>query len=157
MTSNCHAASQFVATLSIGFALCVTAAIAQDDAENPPTLKLDRVMSLPAFIGQTRVPATQPSHYSVETLAGGLSVPWALAFLQDDEILITEYATGNMRVLQSDGTLSQPISGLPEFSHEGWAGLFDLTLDPDFASNQTLYFSYTAPSGNPANNRDNSA
>ncbi len=106
-------------------------------------------MSSPAFMGQTRAPAADTSRYSVETLAAGLSLPWALAFLPDEEILINEYATGDMRVLDADGNLSDPVAGLPEFSHEGWAGLFDLTLDPDFNRNRTLYFSYTAPSGDP--------
>jgi glucose/arabinose dehydrogenase len=131
----------------VAFTLLPGVVLGQD--ENPPTLKLDRIMSSPAFGGQTRAPAAATSSYAVESVAGGLSLPWALAFLPHDEILITEYATGNMRVLQADGTLSLPVSGLPDISHEGWAGLFDLTLDPAFARNQTLYFSYTAPSGDP--------
>ena len=56
-----------------------------------------------------------------------------------------EYASGEMHVVDADGNLSAPLAGLPEISHEGWAGLFDLTLDPDFASNRRIYFSYTAP------------
>ena len=120
------------------------------ESDDPPTLKLDRIMSSPAFIGQTRAPAAPPSTYSVETVVGGLSTPWALAFLPGGEILITEY-TGAMRILLADGTLTEPLAGLPETSHEGWAGLFDVTLDPDFDDNATIYFSYTAPSGDPEN------
>jgi glucose/arabinose dehydrogenase len=119
---------------------------AQEESDNPPTLKLDRIMSSPAFIGQTRAPAAEPSTYAVETVVGGLSTPWALAFLPDREILITEY-TGTMKILRADGTLSDPLTGLPETSHEGWAGLFDVTLDPQFEENGLIYFSYTAPSG----------
>ncbi|MDX1390079.1 MAG: PQQ-dependent sugar dehydrogenase, partial [Acidobacteriota bacterium] len=118
------------------------------DSDNPPTLKLDRIPSSPAFIGQTRAPAADASAYVVETVVGGLSTPWALAFLPDGEILLTEY-TGAMRILRADGTLTEPLSGLPETSHEGWAGLFDVTLDPSFATNGLIYFSYTAPSGDP--------
>lgn len=120
---------------------------AQDDAENPPTLKLDRIMSAPAFMGQTRAPAAPVSTFRVETIASKLSVPWALAFLPDGGILVTEYATGDMKVVHEDGSLSAPVDGMPEISHDGWAGLFDLVLDPDYARNKTLYFSYTAPSG----------
>ncbi|MDH3439904.1 MAG: PQQ-dependent sugar dehydrogenase [Gammaproteobacteria bacterium] len=129
-------------------ALFLAGPLSGQEAENPPTLKLDRIMSLPAFAGQTRAPAAAKSEYTVETVVGGLSTPWALAFLPDDEILLTEYTAGTMRVVDKDGGLSDPVSGLPEFSHDGWAGLFDLTLDPDFANNGTIYFSYTAPSGN---------
>ena len=128
--------------------LSATSLFAQD-AENPPTLKLDRIMSLPAFAGQTRAPDAGRSAYRVETVVGGLSTPWALAFLPGGGILISEYTTGNLRVLKKDGSLSAPVKGLPAISHEGWAGLFDIALDPDFSDNGRVYFSYTAPSGDP--------
>ena len=54
-----------------------------------------------------------------------------------------------MRIIDSEGIASESLLGLPEISHEGWAGLFDLTLDPDFEKNNRVYFSYTAPSGDP--------
>ncbi|MFT5500975.1 MAG: glucose/arabinose dehydrogenase [Woeseiaceae bacterium] len=138
---------QILAAVIAAETLPLEVALAQDEVENPPTLKLDRIMSSPAFAGQTRAPAAQVSAYEVETLVGGLSLPWALAFLPDEEILISEYATGNMLVLDDNGKLSEPVSGLPAFSHEGWAGLFDITLDPDYVDNGIVYFSYTAPSG----------
>jgi glucose/arabinose dehydrogenase len=137
----------FVSAAIFACVLLVDGALAQEDTENPPTLKLDRIMSSPSFMGQTRAPAAKPSEYEVETIARGLAVPWAIAFLPNDEILISEYATGNMRVLDAQRVLSTPVDGLPEISHEGWAGLFDIALDPDYEQNHTLYFSYTAPSG----------
>ena len=114
----------------------------QEESENPPTLKLDRIPSMPAFVGQTRAPAAGPSDFKIEVLAADLSKPWALAFLPDGEILINEL-TGQMRILDNSGQLSRPLAGLPEISQVGWAGLFDVALDPDFASNQWLYFSYS--------------
>jgi glucose/arabinose dehydrogenase len=135
-----------VSTLSV--AIVTVPALAQE-AENPPTLKLDRIPSMPAFAGQTRAPAAPVSTFEVETVAGGLSTPWALAFLPGGGILVTEYTTGTMRIVEADGSISAPIAGLPEISHEGWAGLFDVTLDPDFGNNHYLYFSYSAPSGDP--------
>jgi len=119
-----------------------TPSAAQEEAEELPVLKLDRIPSAPAFAGQTRAPGDDKSDYAVETVVSGLATPWALAFLPGGEILINEY-TGNMRILEVDGHLSEPLRGLPEMSHEGWAGLFDLALHPDFASNQLVYFSYT--------------
>jgi glucose/arabinose dehydrogenase len=128
--------------------LVATPVLAQD-SENPPTLKLDRIPSMPAFQGQTRAPAAAPSAFRVETIAEGLFTPWALAFLPGGEILLSEYTSGNLRIVDANGELTGPVAGLPEISHEGWAGLFDVTLDPDYASNRTIYFSYTAPSGDP--------
>jgi glucose/arabinose dehydrogenase len=135
-------------SLQVACLLTPIMAFAQDEAENPPTLKLDRIPSLPAFNGQTRAPAAKPSTFTVETVVGGLESPWALAFLPDGEILINEYV-GHMRIVDAKGLLTAPLTGLPEMSHEGWAGLFDVALDPDFARNQLVYFSYTAPSGDP--------
>ena len=135
-------------SLLVACLLTPAVAFAQDEAENPPTLKLDRIPSLPAFNGQTRAPAASPSTFTVETVVGGLESPWALAFLPGGAILINEYV-GHMRILDTNGSLTAPLTGLPEMSHEGWAGLFDVALDPDFARNQLVYFSYTAPSGDP--------
>ena len=140
------AAATFISILTV--ATAVFPAVAQE-SENPPTLKLDRIPSMPAFAGQTRAPAAPVSTFEVETVAGGLSTPWALAFLPGGGFLVTEYTTGTMRVVEAGGSVSAPIAGLPEISHEGWAGLFDVTLDPRFGDNRYIYFSYTAPSGDP--------
>jgi len=126
-------------------ATCATATSAQESA-NPPTLKLDRIPSLPAFAGQTRAPAAATSAYTVTVFADSLSSPWALVFLPGGEILLTEN-TGTMRIVHANGRVSPPLRGLPEISHEGWSGLFDVVLDPQFERNRLLYFSYTAPSG----------
>jgi glucose/arabinose dehydrogenase len=134
--------------IAVAAALLIAVSAQAQDAENPPTLKLDRIPSLPAFAGQTRAPAAAHSEFKVETVAGGLSTPWALAFLPEGEILVSEYATGTMRIVTADGKLTDPLTGLPGISHEGWAGLFDVALDPDYQSNSYIYFSYTAPSGN---------
>jgi glucose/arabinose dehydrogenase len=133
----------------LGFAiiLVIQPAFAQE-TENPPTLKLDRIMSQPAFGGQTRAPAAPKTAFRVETLADGLSAPWGIAFLPAGEILISENSTGALRILDATGKLSAPLAGLPALSHEGWSGLFDIALDPDFDRNNLVYFSYTAPSGN---------
>ena len=139
-------------TLSIVLAAAIVSIslplVAQDESEVLPTLRLDRIPSSPAFSGQTRAPAAKTSTYSVETVASGLAAPWALAFLPDGEILINEYV-GNMRILRANGELSEPLRGLPEMSHKGCAGLFDVALDPKFADNQLVYFSFTGKPRDP--------
>lgn len=128
-------------------ALVASYASQAQDPENPPTLKLDRVPVLPAVAGQTKAPAAPESDYTVEVLVEELSSPWALAFLPNGAMLISENA-GDIRLLDKNRLLSAPLVGMPDISHEGWAGLFDVLVDPDFAENQLIYFSYTAPSGN---------
>ena len=149
--SSSYKLSPLSACSSLLASLILTSPLfAQDD--ELPTLRIDRIPSSPAFSGQTRAPAAEESAYEVETMASGLSAPWALAFLPDGEILINEYV-GNMRILDAKGQLSEPLGGLPEMSHEGWAGLFDVALDPDFVDNQRVYFSFTGkPQGPDGNN-----
>jgi glucose/arabinose dehydrogenase len=118
--------------------------LAQDD-DNLPTLKLDRIASQPAFSGQTRAARAETSSFTVEVISSQLSAPWALAFLPDGRMLVNEN-TGKMKVLSVAGESSGSVQGLPEFSHEGWAGLFDVAVDPQFSTNGLVYFSYVASS-----------
>ena len=50
-----------------------------------------------------------------------------------------------MRIVATDGRLSEPLANLPEVDHRGQGGLLDVALDPDFASNRTIYISYAEP------------
>ena len=140
MSQSFSLSPAIVKVLLLGSLFLAPPLVAQE--EQLPTLRLDRIPSAPVFPGQTRAVAADKSAYEVESVAAGLSVPWALAFLPGGEILINEYV-GNMRILDARGQLSEPLGGLPEMSHEGWAGLFDVALDPDFANNQLVYFSFT--------------
>lgn len=48
----------------------------------------------------------------VVEVAGGLQTPWALAFLPDGRMLVSE-RSGRLRVVSTDGELSDPVSGVP--------------------------------------------
>lgn len=99
----------------------------------------------PAFPEQTRAPETKANvAYQVETLATGLDHPWALAFLPDGSKLITERA-GRLRILGADGKLSPAVAGLPAVFAEGQGGLLDVALDPDYARNGLIYWTYAEP------------
>jgi glucose/arabinose dehydrogenase len=100
----------------------------------------------PAFPGQTDAPApARPSPpFNVETIATGLTGAWAVAFLPDGNYLITQNG-GTMRLVKPNGFVSAPIAGVPGVKTIGAQGLHDLLLDPDFARNRTLYFTYFAP------------
>ena len=106
---------------------------------------------VPAFKNQTNAPAPpQASQYAVETVASGLAHPWALAFLPDGRMLVTERA-GRMKIVDKKGQISEPLSGLPPIRAVAGEGLHDLVLDPQFARNRIVYFTYFAPpSGEPS-------
>jgi glucose/arabinose dehydrogenase len=84
--------------------------------------------------------ATTDLKVNIETMATGLEYPWGIVFLPDGSALVTEKA-GRLRLLK-DGKLSTPISGVPLVLYKGQAGLFDVALHPDFATNQFVYLSF---------------
>jgi glucose/arabinose dehydrogenase len=86
---------------------------------------------------------------TVETVAGGLINPWALAFLPDGRMLVTE-RPGRMRIVTRDGKLSPPVNGVPQVAASGQGGLHDVVLDRAFVQNQTIYFCYAEPAGDGA-------
>src|SRR3979490_2784794 len=102
-------------------------------------------MTLTAFApaaGQTF--RSSAGDLKVETVAGGLSHPWGLAFLPDGRMLVTE-RPGRLRIVTSDGGTSEPFTGVPQVFAKGQGGLFDVALDPAFASNRLVYLAYAEP------------
>ena len=61
-------------------------------------------------------------------------------------MLVTE-RPGRMRIASRDGKLSQPLNGVPNVVARGQAGLLDVALDLDFATNRTIYFCFNFDSG----------
>ncbi len=86
--------------------------------------------------------AASAADYKIETVVQGLSNPWAIVFLPDGDLLVTE-RSGQLRRV-SGGNLQAPIKNLPEVYAAGQAGLFDILLDRKFASNGRLYLSFAA-------------
>lgn len=79
------------------------------------------------------------------TVASGLDNPWAVAFLPDGRLLVSE-RPGRLRLVAPDGTSSAPIDGLPPVWASGEGGLMDVVLDPEFVSNHTVFWTYSEPS-----------
>jgi glucose/arabinose dehydrogenase len=73
-----------------------------------------------------------------------LEHPWALAFLPDGRILVTE-RPGRLRIVTKDGQLSKPLDGVPKVQVGGQGGLLDVAIDPKFDSNRLVYLSYAEP------------
>ena len=80
----------------------------------------------------------------VSVVARGFSHPWAIAFLPDSGMLVTE-RPGRLRIIR-DGVLdSHPISGVPEVRTDGNGGLMDVAVHPNFSENGLVYLTYTKP------------
>jgi glucose/arabinose dehydrogenase len=74
------------------------------------------------------------------TEVADLDQPWAMTFLPDGSLLITEKA-GKLLLRQADGS-TLTVSGTPLVAYGGQGGLGDVVLHPEFASNQLVYLSY---------------
>lgn len=91
--------------------------------------------------GQNTSFQSSAGQLDVQTFASGLVHPWALAFLGDGKLLVTE-RPGRMRIVSAEGQLSPPLRGVPEVWASGQGGLLDVITDKDFAQNRTIFFCY---------------
>ncbi|ATB46573.1 PQQ-dependent sugar dehydrogenase [Corallococcus macrosporus] len=100
----------------------------------------------PAFPGQTRVPAIQSqTPIQVTEIASGFRNPWAIAFLPDERMLVTEKPTGSLYIVTQQGAKSPAVSGLPAVDGRGQGGLLDVEVGPDYAQSQLIYWTYAEP------------
>ncbi|MGE0004200.1 MAG: PQQ-dependent sugar dehydrogenase [Parvibaculaceae bacterium] len=105
------------------------------------------VLALLLLLSANRMPAaatldTEQGEISVDRVAGGLSHPWAVDFLPDGDMIVTERG-GKMRIVTRAGGLGEPLKGLPDVDAGGQGGLLDVTLHPNFARNRLVYWSYS--------------
>lgn len=75
------------------------------------------------------------------TIAEGLDHPWSIAFLPSGNMLVTERG-GALRMIDNGKLVQKPVDGVPTVFVNNQGGMFDVLLDPEFASNQQIYLSY---------------
>ena len=149
--------------LGIGILLLMASpsGIAQQERPSPPRQRIQA----PEVAARTEPPPTKffyptgPSMYvplpanpsvfdtsqhkiRVVTVANGLSRPFAIAFLPDGRMLVSE-RTGQLRVIRNGVLDPHPISGVPEVVARSYQGLMDLLPHPNFAENRLLYLTYS--------------
>lgn len=77
---------------------------------------------------------------------GKFDTPFALAFLPDGRILVTE-KPGKLKLRATDGGVKD-VAGVPAVAPGGQGGMLDVALAPDFAKSRTIYLSYSEPRPN---------
>ena len=98
----------------------------------------------PAFQNQTRAPALAETPLDVTVFAKGLRRPWGIAPLPSGQFLVTERG-GALRVVSADGSVSGPISGVPDVFADGQGGLLDVAISPRFSQDRTIFWTYSKP------------
>jgi glucose/arabinose dehydrogenase len=97
----------------------------------------------PAFAGQSRIDSVKTvTPYKVEKIADSLGRPWAIIAMPDGRLLITE-KSGFITLHAANGLLLKKITGLPKVANSSQGGLLDIALDPEFAVNRTIYWTFS--------------
>lgn len=87
--------------------------------------------------------ATETLPFSISDIAE-FDTPWALAFLPDGRMLVTE-KPGKIFVVDPEGRKTE-VTGVPEVAASGQNGLLDIAPSPGFAETREIYLTYVAPS-----------
>lgn len=85
--------------------------------------------------------AAEPAEPFVAQSIARFDEPWAMTFLPDGRLLVTEKA-GRLFVVTQDGEKSAPVGGVPVVDYGGQGGLGDVIVHPDFSENGIVYLSY---------------
>jgi glucose/arabinose dehydrogenase len=96
--------------------------------------------------GKSLIYTTEDYEVKAVLIADNLEIPWSMLMLPSGEILFTE-KKGLLKKLLPNGSI-ESISGVPKVRNRGQGGLLDVKLHPNFATNQTIYLSFSKPSAN---------
>lgn len=88
--------------------------------------------------------STQTGPVHVTLVTKGLDHPWAMAFLPNGDMLVTE-RPGRLRIIRKGVLDPTPIAGVPDVLATGIGGLMDIALHPKFAKNRLIYMAYSKP------------
>lgn len=81
----------------------------------------------------------------VTEIASGFQKPWAIAFLPDRRMLVTEKPTGRLYLVTPAGARSPPVEGLPPVDGRDQGGLLDVEVARDHARSGLVFWSYYEP------------
>jgi glucose/arabinose dehydrogenase len=102
-----------------------------------------------ACSGTDAAPAKRIGNAFVATPVAQFNEPWAMTFLPDGRLLVTE-KPGKLKLLDVESGRAGDIGGVPRVAHGGQGGFGDVILHPQYATNSIVYVSYSEPgdSGN---------
>ena len=141
-----------VVTLLCGTVLTVQGFLSQSGpAQNPvsrgpvgPPVAAQAPNQKPPVIADPdgQVVKSEKQTFRIEVVARNIETPWALAFLPDGRLLITE-RPGRLRIVEKGKLLPDPVKGTPKVWEKQDGGLFDVEVHPEYAKNGWIYLSYS--------------
>jgi glucose/arabinose dehydrogenase len=81
------------------------------------------------------------SHPFIISPIAEFNEPWAMTFMPDGRLLVTE-KRGRLLIVTQEGEISRPVEDLPNVDYRGQGGLGDVVLHPNFKENNLVYLSY---------------
>jgi glucose/arabinose dehydrogenase len=105
------------------------------------------VLTGSACAQQPKIPASDSiQSYEYQLVTEGIDIPWGMTWLDEKTILVSD-RKGELRIISNGVLLNEKVTGLPELRAEGQGGLLDVAVDPNYAQNNLIYFSYSGLEG----------
>jgi aldose sugar dehydrogenase len=101
----------------------------------------------PRITGGPQRAAQLPNPPFDSTPFGTFNEPWAMTFLPDGRLLVTE-KSGQLRLFNTVSKTTGTVTGLPTVLYGGQGGMGDVVLHPQYANNRYVYYSYAEAGSN---------
>ena len=90
-----------------------------------------------------RIHNTVKLSFQVETFVAGFEVPWGMAFMPDERMLVTDQI-GDLWIVSRNGKDKVKVSGqIPAVRAKGQGGMLDVEIHPNFINNSYIYLSFS--------------
>ncbi|HET7695700.1 MAG TPA: PQQ-dependent sugar dehydrogenase [Vicinamibacterales bacterium] len=137
--------ARLVTVSALFCAIGVAAAPQQPSAPQPPAAQpAANLKDKPVFVPDpdNQIIKSEKQTFRIEVVTPGLETPWALAFLPDGRLLVTE-RPGRLRIIEKGKLRPDPVQGTPKVWERQDAGMLDVAVHPQYARNGWIYLAYT--------------
>ncbi len=93
---------------------------------------------------KSAVVKTEVASLVLDTIAKGITIPFAIEFLPDGKMLVSDRSDGKIWLVNPASKTKTALKNVPEVFNDGQAGMMDILIHPDYASNGWIYYSYSA-------------
>ena len=105
------------------------------------------LVSLPANAQTPHIIQSQAVTFTLEQVIDGLGIPWGMAFITDNQVLVTE-REGRISLLDTASGKRSSLQGAPPVKADGQGGMLDVAVPPDFKRGDWIYFTFVRDKAN---------